>query len=137
MMKKTDLCPCCSGKIYGDCCNVFVGSTTPAPTAQQLMRSRYTAFVLEKAAYLLETHHSQSRKPDELKALKKSFKGMVWTGLEIVATQAGTETDSEGEVEFIAHFKHVGKAGRLHERSRFNKEKGQWFYVDGDILSDA
>ncbi len=101
------------------------------------MRSRYTAFVLEKALYLVETHHPQSRQQDELKALKKSFKGMVWTGLEIVATQAGAETDSEGEVEFVAHFKHFGQVGRLHERSRFNKEKGQWFYVDGDILSDA
>ena len=137
MMKKTDLCPCASKKIYADCCQRFWATQQVAATAEELMRSRYTAFVLEKAAYLLETHHSQSRKPDELKALKKSFKGMVWTGLEIVATQAGAETDSEGEVEFVAHFKHVGKAGRLHERSRFNKEKGQWFYVDGDILSDA
>ncbi|MDO8417973.1 MAG: YchJ family metal-binding protein [Agitococcus sp.] len=136
-MKKTDPCPCCSGKSYGECCNFFLGGATPALTAEQLMRSRYTAFTLEKAHYLVETHHAQSRKQDELKALKKSFKGMMWTGLEIVATQAGAETDSEGEVEFVAHFKHFGKAGRLHERSRFNKEKGQWFYVDGDILSDA
>ena len=101
------------------------------------MRSRYTAFALEKALYLVETHHPQSRQQDELKALKKSFKGMVWTGLEIVATQAGAATDSEGEVEFIAHFKSFGKAGRLHERSRFRQEKGQWFYVDGDILTDT
>jgi SEC-C motif-containing protein len=136
-MKKTDLCPCCSGKSYGDCCNVFLGSTTPAPTAEQLMRSRYTAFTLEKAHYLVETHHTQSRKQDELKALKKSFKGTMWTGLEIIATNAGTADDSQGDVEFIAHFKSVGKVGYLHERSRFSKEEGRWFYVDGDILSDA
>ena len=136
-MKKSDLCPCCSSKNYGDCCNLFLGSSTSAPTAEQLMRSRYTAFALEKALYLVETHHPQAREPDELKALKKSFKGMVWMGLEIVATQAGAETDSEGEVEFIAHFKSFGKVGRLHERSRFRQENGQWFYVDGVILSKA
>ena len=136
-MKKTDPCPCCSGKSYGDCCNLFLGSTTPAPTAEQLMRSRYTAFTLEKAHYLVETHHAQSRKQDELKALKKSFKGMMWTGLEIIATHAGTAADSQAEVEFIAHFQSFGKAGCLHERSRFTKEEGRWFYVDGDILSDG
>ena len=69
-MKKSDLCPCCSSKNYGDCCNLFLGSSTSAPTAEQLMRSRYTAFVLEKALYLVETHHPQSRQQDELKALK-------------------------------------------------------------------
>ena len=136
-MKKSDLCPCCSSKNYGDCCNLFLGSSTSAPTAEQLMRSRYTAFALEKALYIVETHHPQAREPDELKALKKSFKGMVWTSLEIVATQAGAEIDSVGEVEFIAHFKHFGQVGRLHERSRFRQENGQWFYVDGAILSDA
>lgn len=136
-MKKSDLCPCCSSKNYGDCCNLFLGSSTSAPTAEQLMRSRYTAFILEKAHYLVATHHPQARESDELKALKKSFKGMVWTGLEIVATQAGAETDSEGEVEFIAYFKSFGKVGRLHERSCFRQENGQWFYVDGVILSDA
>ena len=100
------------------------------------MRSRYTAFTLEKAHYLLETHHAQSRKQDELKALKKSFKGMMWTGLDIVSTKSGTEDDNQGEVEFIAHFKHFGKTGHIHERSRFSKENGQWFYVDY-ILPDA
>lgn len=101
------------------------------------MLSRYTAFVLEKAFYLVDTHHPQSRQQNELKALKKSFKRMVWTCLEIVATKAGTATDYEGEVEFIAHFKHLGKVGYLHERSRFSKEEGRWFYVDGEILPDT
>lgn len=136
-MKKTDVCPCGSGTAYTDCCQRFWATQQKSNTAEQLMRSRYTAFVLEKAYYLVATHHPQAREPDELKALKKSFKGMVWTSLEIVATQAGAEIDSVGEVEFIAHFKHFGQVGRLHERSRFRQENGQWFYVDGAILSDA
>ena len=100
------------------------------------MRSRYTAFVLEKAQYLYDTHHPNSRTEGELKALKQSFKGMKWLGLEIVQTTAGLVTDTEGTVEFIARCQHLGKTAHIHEHSRFCQEQGQWFYVDGDHLND-
>lgn len=94
------------------------------------MRSRYTAFVLEKAQYLYDTHHPDYRAEDELKALKKSFKGMVWLGLEVVAAEQGQAGDSTGLVEFKAHYRHGGKTGVLHERSRFVCVQGQWLYLD-------
>ena len=133
-MKKTDLCPCCSGKPYGDCCNVFLGSTTPTATAEQLMRSRYTAFVLQKAQYLVDTHHPDFRSQDELKSLKKSFKGMVWHDLEIIHTELGQVVDATGVVEFKASFSCLGKHDVIHERSSFVKEQEQWFYTTGTMF---
>jgi SEC-C motif-containing protein len=134
-MKKSDGCPCGSGQSYGDCCNRFLGTKTLPATAEQLMRSRYTAFVLEKAQYLYDTHHPQHRTDNELKNIKASFRGMQWLGLEIVSTRSGTAVDDTGIVEFIARFHHLGKLDLLHERSRFSKEQGQWLYQEGDVLS--
>jgi SEC-C motif-containing protein len=122
-MKKTD-CPCGS-----DCCQRFWATQQKPNTAEQLMRSRYTAFVLEKAQYLVNTHHADFRSPDELKALKQSFKGIQWQGLEIITTDLGQAEDETGVVEFKAYFKSLGKSQVLHERSLFVKEQGQWFYT--------
>jgi SEC-C motif-containing protein len=97
------------------------------------MRSRYTAFVLQKAQYLVDTHHPDFRSLDELKSLKKSFKGMAWQGLEIIETVLGQVDDATGIVEFKATFSHLAKQEMIHERSSFIKEQGQWFYTSGTI----
>lgn len=98
-----------------------------APDAHSLMRSRYSAFVCGDVAYLLATwHHSQ--RPAEL-TLEA---GAKWLGLEIKQHRLmGTD---RAEVEFVARFRVGGKAVRQHERSRFVREDGRWFYVDGDVL---
>ncbi|HRH92094.1 MAG TPA: YchJ family protein, partial [Agitococcus sp.] len=132
-MKKTDVCPCGSSNIYQDCCQRFWASQQTAQTAEELMRSRYTAFVLEKAQYLVDTHHSTHRQADELKALKKSFKHTQWLGLEVMDKEQGQANDHTGIVEFKAHFKSLGKNHVLHERSQFVKEQGKWFYTTGTI----
>lgn len=112
---------------YRDCCGRFIDhwDAAPAPDAEHLMRSRYTAFVRENAPYLQATWHASQRPP----AL--DFEpGAKWLGLQIkdfVATGADT-----AEVEFVARFRVAGRAVRLHERSRFVREDGRWFYVDGD-----
>lgn len=133
MMKKTDLCPCDSGLAYMDCCQRFWASSQKPSTAEQLMRSRYTAFVLQKAQYLVDTHHPDFRSLDELKSLKKSFKGMAWQGLEIIETVLGQADDVTGIVEFKATFSHLAKQEMIHERSSFIKEQGQWFYTSGTV----
>ena len=92
------------------------------------MRSRYTAFVLGDAAYLHETWHPRTR-PSEL-ALDPAQR---WTGLEIVEVAEGGERDTRGLVEFRASWRHAGDRGRLHERSRFVRQSGRWWYVDGEI----
>jgi SEC-C motif-containing protein len=112
---------------YADCCGRFIDhfSHTPAPDAEHLMRSRYSAFALERADYLLATWHSSTR-PASL----DFDAGAKWLGLE-VREHKTTGTDT-AEVEFVARCRVDGRAVRLHERSRFVREDGRWFYVDGD-----
>jgi len=126
-------CPC--GRVdakkravaYADCCGRFVEhfNDVPAPDAEHLMRSRYCAFVLERADYLLVTWHSSTRP-----ATLDFDAGAKWLGLEVRQHQL---TGADGaEVEFVARYRVQGQAVRLHERSRFVREGGRWFYVDGD-----
>lgn len=90
------------------------------------MRSRYSAFVVEDAGYLLATWHP-SRRP----AGVQFDAGVKWLGLEVRDRRSIDATHAE--VEFVARSRHAGRAHRLHERSRFVCEDGRWFYVDGEI----
>lgn len=113
------------------CCGRFINDVETAPDAASLMRSRYTAFVLERADYLLATWHA-SRRPPSI-----SFDaGVKWLGLEV--RQHRVLDATHAEVEFVARQKSPGQpALRLHERSRFVREgegAGRWYYVDGDLL---
>jgi len=94
------------------------------------MRSRYTAYVLTREEYLWNTWHVSTR-PAQIGL--EVGNPVQWLGLTIQRTEAGTSADSEGVVEFVARYKVNGKAGRLQETSRFLKENGQWFYVDGRV----
>ena len=112
---------------YADCCGRFVDhfDAVPAPDAEHLMRSRYSAFVHEQADYLLATWHRSTR-PASL----DFDAGAKWLGLE-VRDHKVTGADT-AEVEFVARYRVAGAAVRLHERSRFVREDSRWFYVDGD-----
>ena len=113
---------------YAACCGRYLAHDTPAPDAEALMRSRYTAFVLERADYLLATWHASQRPP----AIQFD-PGVKWLGLDV--RQHRLLDDSHAEVEFVARQKSPGSpAVRLHERSRFVCELGRWYYVDGDHL---
>jgi SEC-C motif-containing protein len=122
-------CPCLSGEQYNDCCGRFHRGNAEAPTAEQLMRSRYSAFVVRDAAYLLRTWHPDTR-PGELELDPAT----EWRRLDIVSTNRGGPLDSEGTVEFKAHFRHDGERGVHHETSRFRRENRRWFYLDAAIL---
>jgi SEC-C motif-containing protein len=128
MAKLTDHCACGSGKKFNECCEIYMSGKRLAPTAEALMRSRYTAYTLLNEDYLLATWHP-SKRPDAL-ALEQESQ-TKWIGLEIKRHE---QQDAEHAiVEFIAKYKVNGKAQRLHEVSRFIREAGQWFYVDGDL----
>ena len=98
-----------------------------APSAEALMRSRYSAYVKELADYLLDTWHPSRRDPE----LPRFQAGVKWLGLEVKRHRV--LDDSHAEVEFVARSKFGGRAHRLHENSRFLREGGRWYYVDGDL----
>ncbi|HEY0721074.1 MAG TPA: YchJ family metal-binding protein [Gammaproteobacteria bacterium] len=123
-------CPCGSGLTYQACCSRYHDGLA-APSAEALMRSRYSAYVLKLAEYLRATWHSSTR-PATLSFASDEPK---WCGLQILHTCGGSESERQGEVEFIARWISVdGKCGALHERSRFLREEGRWFYLDGELF---
>ncbi|MDH5445081.1 MAG: YchJ family metal-binding protein [Gammaproteobacteria bacterium] len=129
-MKSNSPCPCGSGCTFDQCCKPCITGTTPATTAEQLMRSRYTAHVIQDETYLLKSWHPSTR-PATLSLDKENTK---WIGLKIIHCSAGKAGDETGEVEFVARYKINGKAHRLHENSRFRYEWDSWLYMDGDVL---
>ena len=123
-------CPCGRPLPYAQCCGPYVEDFQghPAPDAATLMRSRYSAFVLERGDYLQATWHA-SKRPSKI-----SFDpGVKWLGLEVRDFKV-LDAD-HAEVEFVARQRDkTGRAVRLHERSRFVREDGRWYYVEGDWL---
>ncbi|MFR9800247.1 YchJ family protein [Streptomyces sp. MS06] len=117
-------CPCGLAEPYGNCCGRRHTGAAAAPTAEALMRSRYSAFVKQDAGYLLRTWHPRTR-PERLDL----DPGMRWTGLEILGTSGGSAFHTTGTVTFRASY----RGGSLHERSRFERVDGAWVYVDGDF----
>lgn len=118
-------CPCLSGLTYPECCGRLHAGEAAAATAEQLMRSRFSAFAVGDPAYLRDTWHSSTRPVDlTLDA------GLRWYRLDILARSRGGLTDGEGTVEFRAHFR-GDEVGSLHEVSRFVREQGRWWYLDG------
>jgi SEC-C motif-containing protein len=114
-------CPCGSKQLFERCCGRLLSGEALATTAEQLMRSRYSAYTQGDEAYLLKTWHSTTRPP------KLSFSDSPqWRGLNVIAS-------AESTVEFVARYKVNGKAEKMHEKSRFIREKGEWFYLDGEL----
>lgn len=133
MSRPADLpCPCGRAARYAACCGALhathaEGGGLAAPTPEALMRSRYSAFVLDLRPYLLATWHASTRPT----ALEAPEPGLKWLGLDV--KRAAMQDADHGTVEFVARSKLGGRAHRLHEVSRFVRENGAWFYVNGDL----
>ena len=119
------LCPCGLGMPYTACCGRYIDGAAAAPTAEALMRSRYTAYVRGAGSYVAETWADETRPAD----LAVDPSGEPFTCLEMLETAGGGPLDAEGAVEFAAH--HPG--GVMRERSRFERRAGRWVYVDGVV----
>ncbi|MFJ4965235.1 hypothetical protein EES43_26205 [Streptomyces sp. ADI96-02] len=117
-------CPCGLDAAYGDCCGRLHSGSAAAPTCEALMRSRYTAFAVRDAAYLLRTWHPDTRPPavDFDPATR-------WTGLDILDTTDGSAFHSAGTVTFRAHYTDGGRPDSLYEQSRFVRHEGAWVYT--------
>jgi SEC-C motif domain protein len=129
-LKTYEDCPCGnsggSRKSYAECCLPFHNGAL-APTPEALMRSRYSAYVLQLTSYLMSTWHGTTS-PGDLEP--NPF--MKWLSLEVLHAE---ESGDVGVVEFIAHYKENGKAGKLHELSRFVREGERWLYIDGQMMT--
>ena len=131
-MNASDPCPCGSAAAYAACCGALhaehvAHARLTAATPEALMRSRYAAFVLDLRPYLLASWHASTR-PAELEPPEP---GLKWLGLDV--KRSALQDADHGTVEFVARSKLAGRAHRLHEVSRFVREHGEWFYVDGDL----
>ncbi|WP_145926723.1 YchJ family protein [Amycolatopsis orientalis] len=117
-------CPCGLGEPYGACCGRFHRGTATAPTAELLMRSRFSAFAVGDTVYLTKTWDPETRPADlELDPDQR------WTFLEILGKTGGGLLENEGTVEFRAHYRQGRRADSMHENSRFARVDGQWIYV--------
>ncbi|OOG65542.1 hypothetical protein B0E46_04150 [Rhodanobacter sp. B04] len=125
-------CPCGNPAGYTACCGLLHDGGTTATGAEQLMRSRYSAYVLRREDYLLASWHPDTR-PASLR-LAAQQPAPTWLGLEVRRWQ--TTDDDHATVEFVARYRlGGGRAQRQHETSRFVRERGRWYYLDGELKS--
>ena len=127
----SNLCICQSGKVFMHCCDRFLNQEQHARTPVQLMRSRYSAFALGGYGdYLLATW--SARQSTAMSAAELSFKSTNWVDLEIITK---SQKGNQGFVEFKAFYLGAnGKRSEHHEKSEFERVKGRWFYVNGEML---
>ena len=152
----SELCTCGSQRSFVACCGPYLAGEALAPTAEALMRSRYSAFCTGNGDYLLATQHPSTRltgqEAEEHDRLSRSVNSTQWINLLIIKTQKGQKKDKTGRVEFVAAYQakpllaidiatspdttaqSPSAISQLHENSRFVREQGQWFYLDGHML---
>ncbi|MFM2043384.1 MAG: hypothetical protein RLY86_1960 [Pseudomonadota bacterium] len=126
-----DNCPCASGRPFNECCGPYLSGAAVPPTAEALMRSRYSAFATGAIDYLEESLLPETRGDFDRGNVTEWARSSEWTGLEVKSTEAGQPGDEEGWVEFVARFRINGKDHLHHESSRFAHRDGRWWYVDG------
>jgi len=131
----TKACPCGSGKEHVKCCTPYISGKKPAPTAEALMRSRYSAYVFKEIDYLSETLAPEALEGHDDSSVREWAESAEWLGLEINDTWAGGEKDDSGIVEFSANYAIDGEAQTHRERSQFKRIDGNWRYLDGDMVS--
>jgi SEC-C motif-containing protein len=122
-------CYCGNAIPYSKCCEIAHHDINQALTAEQLMRSRYSAFVLANGHYLMQSHHASTRPIKEKKDLIKWAKSVEWIKLEVLETSQGKQDDTEGIVKFNAFFYENGEVNIIHEKSAFLKENNHWTYL--------
>lgn len=125
-------CPCGTSAPYEMCCGMYHNNPGSAPTTEALMRSRYSAFALYKFDYIAATQKLADAPGQSGADIEASNGQTQWLKLDIIETQNGTAEDQQGLVAFTAHFKEGSRAGKLSERSLFEKIEGVWYYVAGE-----
>lgn len=135
MADPTIICPCGSNRSYSKCCSRYIESDKPAPIAEALMCSRYTAYTLGAVDYILATWAEETRSTVDKASLIKSCKETNYHSLRIISKRAGTRKHNQGQVEFEVSFSALGKHQTHREISNFIKHNDQWYYVDAAEIS--
>jgi SEC-C motif domain protein len=128
-------CPCGNDKSFSECCEPFLNGTGNAPTAEALMRARYSAYATANMDFIERTFHSSARAEFDRESARQWAEGSQWHGLEILNVTGGQEEDVEGAVEFIATYSKKDEKIQHHELATFRKEGGIWTFVDGRMLN--
>lgn len=121
-------CACGTGKVYSDCCGVFIDHIKIPSTPEELMRSRYTAYSQANIDYIMQTMKSPASNGFDPESARQWANNISWAGLDVLRT---SHDSTHGIVEFIAYYYLDNKKHKLHEVSEFQFEKGKWYYVDG------
>ena len=130
-------CHCGVGQSFELCCEPFILKKEKPETAEALMRSRYSAFVVGAVDYIYETHHPSKREEVSKDEIMAWSQDSSWHGLEIVEKSEGETKNSSGIVEFIAKYSTNEQRYNHHERASFEKVEGDWFFVDGQIIKNS
>jgi SEC-C motif domain protein len=128
-------CPCGKGESLETCCGPFLDGSKIPQTAEELMRSRYTAFAVGNVDYILETHDPDRRGEIDRNNTEAWSKQSEWLGFELVSSEHGGPSDDAGVIEFIAKYRAKGVTISHRERSVFRKQNGRWWFVDGQMVN--
>jgi len=132
-MSNTDfpsLCPCGSQLSFAKCCQIYHEGKKPAPTAEALLRSRYSAFVTGAVDYILDTHHPETRDQIKREEILDWSKNSEWLNLTMHTIERGTTKDEDGIIDFTARYGQGGREVDHREKSEFRKKDGAWYFYD-------
>ncbi len=134
-MNKDELCPCASGKKFGECCGPVLSGERKPETAAELMRARYSAYAVCDIDFLYNSSGPEVREAFDRKTSEEWSKAATWQGLDILETEKGEAGDEEGTVSFIAHYTSSNGAYEHREKSYFKRLDGEWRFIDGEMVS--
>lgn len=126
-------CPCGSGKNYPECCELLIKGERFAQTAEELMRSRYSAYAKQEITYIVNTILPKESENFDENGIRRWSQQAQWRKLEILNTENGGPEDTEGKVEFIAQYIDKGKTNKHHEIGKFTKYNDRWYYKDAEF----
>ncbi|MDR2717727.1 MAG: YchJ family protein [Treponema sp.] len=129
-------CPCGSGRPYADCCEPYITGKAKAPTAEALMRSRYSAYAEHAIDYIINTCVHKGKDDIDYESTRNWSERSTWLGLKIISCEKGGPADTEGTVEFEATYESKGLKDVHHERAQFKKQNanGEWLYDEGSVV---
>jgi len=127
-------CACGSSLAYSECCEPFITGVKHAPTAEALMRSRYTAYVEHAIDYIIDTCTQDEKDRIDVRQTRSWSEKSKWLGLKIISADKGGPDDTEGMVEFEALYEMDGLRDNHHEKAKFKKLNSRWFYEEGNVI---